>query len=310
MGTSTGGSAAWEKRRDIAPQDDVRARAAGVVNETGRLRRAVLARPGSWAVAQDRWQRQLIEREVDGRRLGDQADGLARTLEAEGVEVLWAEPRRSGVNFLFLRDLWAMTPFGAILGRPAPRGREGEEVDALRAVCDLDLPLAGVVHAPGTFEGADLLWVDEQSAVLGIGGRTNAPGARQVVSLLGLHDVDVTCLELPGSAQHLLGELKFVRPDLAFVRDLGQLPQLRQWADRHAIRLVDVGAGTGLADPDRRSLNFVTVAPGRVVASPEGRRLRDLVGAGEIAVVEVEVGEYQAAAGGIGCAVAIVRRDG
>jgi N-dimethylarginine dimethylaminohydrolase len=56
--------------------------------------------------------------------------------------------------------------------------------------------VAGQITAPGTLEGGDFIWLDDQHAAVGLGPRTNAEGIRQLKELLG-SDVELHVVELP-----------------------------------------------------------------------------------------------------------------
>ena len=67
-----------------------------------------------------------------------------------------------------------MTPEGAIVTRPASRQRSGEERFVAEALGRLGVPVLMTIHGEGTFEGADVVLVNPEMAVLAEGMRTNA----------------------------------------------------------------------------------------------------------------------------------------
>ena len=98
-----------------------------------------------------------------------------------------------------------MTPEGAILGRPASTVRAGEERWIARRLADLGIPIARTVRGQGTFEGADAMWLDATTVLVGRGLRTNAEGAAQVAATLGEMGVETIVVDMPWGTMHLMG---------------------------------------------------------------------------------------------------------
>ena len=72
-------------------------------------------------------------------------------------------------NGFFIRDLMLMTPEGAIVTRPASNTRAGEERFVAEALGELGVPVLMTVHGEGTFEGADVSWIDDDLCFLAEG---------------------------------------------------------------------------------------------------------------------------------------------
>ncbi|MBE9508514.1 MAG: amidinotransferase, partial [Chloroflexi bacterium] len=210
-------------------------------------------------------------------------------------------------NTIFLRDLFFMTPEGAILARPASTVRAGEEVHVARRLADLGVPILRSVRGTGTFEGADALWVDESTVLLTTGLRTNDEGAAQVQGLLEEMGVEVVRVGLPYGAMHLLGTVNFADRDLAVA-----------WPGRVSHRAVELLRARGfevLWLPDEEearqnmALNFVALGPRRVLMPAGCPRTRAVYQAAGIECVEVEIGELRKAAGGMGCLTGVLSRE-
>ena len=257
---------------------------------------------------------------LDASRARLQHDALAQAYRVAGITVHYVEPAACGErrfaysrtktpppNLMFVADLMFVTPEGAIIGRPASTVRAGEERFVARRLADLGVPILRSVRGQGTFEGADALWIDPQTALVATGMRTNAEGAAQVAGLLREMGVKVVRVGLPYGAMHLMGTLRFADRDLAIA-----------WPGRVPYAVVDALRACGytvLFIPDEgeakrgMSLNFVTLGPRRIVmaaGNPITQAFYEDVG---IACQVVEVDEILKAAGGIGCATGIVERE-
>jgi N-dimethylarginine dimethylaminohydrolase len=281
----------------------------GLDSEWRDLRTVLLHRPGPEmeAVGRDPAGSLMLDVPDPGRMRG-QHDALAQAYRTAGVEVRYVDPPVTPPpNQLFAADLLAMTPEGAILGRPASEVRAGEERWVSRALAEAGIPILRSVGGGGTFEGADLMWLDPRKALLAEGLRTNREGAAQVEAVLREMGLEVHRTHLPPGTMHLMGQLRIPDRDLALV-----------WPRRlpEDARGLLTGLGFSVFDiPDEEeartgfALNFVTLAP-RCILMPAGNPVsrafyRDL----GIECVTVDVSELAKAAGGIGCLTGILERE-
>ena len=235
----------------------------GLRDEWGPLRAVLLHRPGPELAVPDPDAAQLLA-PVDPARAAAEHEALARAYREEGVLVRAVEPAGAPTpNLMFCADLFLMTPEGAIVGRPASTVRAGEEIAIARRLADLGIPIVRTVRGRGTFEGADAMWLDAATVLVGCGLRTNAEGAAQVTATLAEMGVETIVVDLPWGTMHLMGMLRIADQDLALA-----------WPGRLAVRAVEALRARGyrvLFLPDgpaaerNTALNFVTLAPGRIL---------------------------------------------
>jgi len=303
------GGPGWRPR-----QTDLRSELGGIWGPCGQgsewepLERVLLHRPGAELDGSADPGAALMLEAPDPRRAAAQHEALADAYRSAGVQVEYVSPPAGSAtpNLMFAADLFFMTPEGAILARPASSVRAGEERWVQRRLADLGVPIVRAVGGRGTFEGADAMWLDTGTVLLGVGFRTNDAGAAQVAGVLGEMGVSVMAVGVAPGAMHLMGALRIVDRDLAMYRD-GQLPGagLRALADR-GYRTVPFPD----ADAERRRFahNFVTLGPREILMPgdcPESRRAYEAEG---ITCRAVDVDEIAKAAGGVGCLTGIIRR--
>jgi arginine deiminase len=278
----------------------------GLRDEWSALRAVLLHRPGAELAVADPDAAQLLE-PVDPAGAAAEHEAMAQAYREEGVLVRAVEPAAAPTpNLMFCADLFLMTPEGAILGRPASTVRAGEERWIARRLADLGIPIVRMVRGRGTFEGADAMWLDATTVLIGLGLRTNAEGAAQVAAALGEMGVAAIQVDLPWGAMHLMGMLRIADRDLAIA-----------WPGRLAIRGVEALRSRGyrvLFLPDgsaaerTTALNFVTLGPGRILMAegyPVFERFFEKAG---LACRTTPVAELRKAAGGIGCLTGILER--
>jgi arginine deiminase len=279
-----------------------------VRSEHSPLRAVLLHRPGDElrAAAADPDACLMLDA-PDVTLAGAQHDELAAAYRAEGVGVAFVDPAVSPPpNLMYVADLMFMTPAGAILARPASTVRAGEERWVARRLADLGVPILRSVGGTGVFEGADAMWLDPRTVLLGRGLRTNAAGATQVAATLAELGVRTVQVDLPHSAMHLMGQVRIIDHDLALIQS-GHVP----WSAVDALREHGyVVSGF----PDEAELrhgfahNFVTLGPRRILMPAGNPRSQAHYAELGIECVTVEIGELQKAAGGIGCLSGVLRR--
>lgn len=282
--------------------------ACGVSSEWAPLRAVLLHRPGPELTAStDPNAVQMIER-LDLDRAQAQHDALAGAYRAAGVAVHYVDPaERPQPNQMFIADLIFMTPEGAILARPASTVRAGEERWVARRLADLGIPILRSVRGRGTFEGADAMWLDPQTAILGRGLRTNAEGAAQVTATLVEMGVTVIQVDLPYGTMHLMGMLRFADRDLALAWPkrlaYAGVEALRERGFRVAFLPDAVEAAWG------KAFNFVTLGPRQVLMAAGNPVTQAFFEGLGLTCHTVEVDELGKAAGAIGCLTGILQRD-
>ena len=177
----------------------------GCCSEVGRLRAVLLAWPGDELLINGDPDRYLMLDRVDVPMIQRQATEIARSYASLGMDVQIFHPsRKPSPNLIFLRDLFFMTPEGAVVGRMASEQRSGEERFATEALAQAGIPVLATIHGLGPFEGADALWLDSRTVVLAVGRAARiAPGAAQVAGILRDLDVDTRIVALPAGTQHL-----------------------------------------------------------------------------------------------------------
>ena len=311
MSVSTAyGGGVWSPR--LASMRDDMAEAWGdwgVSSECGRLHAVLLRRPGPELDAIEDFDAVQMRAGLDPDLARRQHDALAAAYRACGVEVYYVERGRiDKPNSMFVRDLMLMTPEGAIVTRPASTVRAGEERLVAEALARAGVPILMTVHGGGTFEGADVAWVDRDLCFLAEGLRTNEEGANQVERMLREIGVrDVVRVGLPYGAMHLDGLLSLVDRDLAVVWPRRTPFKVVQTLRARGFRLIEVEdeAETQACLP----MNGVAVAPGEIVVPAGGTTMLARYAEAGVVCHVVGVGELIKAGGGIHCMTGFLKRD-
>lgn len=126
------------------------------------------------------------------------------------------------IDSIYCRDASIATDFGMIICNMGKGGRMNEPNTHLEVYKSQNIPVLGVIEAPGTLEGGDVAWLDEKTLAVGHTYRTNPEGIAQLKALLEPKGVDVIVAELPhykgkNDVFHLMSILSPVDKDLAVV---------------------------------------------------------------------------------------------
>jgi N-dimethylarginine dimethylaminohydrolase len=144
-------------------------------------------------------------------------------LKEHGAEIFFL-PEDSSVNMdsVYCRDASIATNKGMIICNMGKTGRVKEPQAEKMAFEANGIPVLGTITAPGTLEGGDVAWLDENTLAVGHTYRTNEEGIKQLTELLNPLGVDVITVPLPhykGSDDvfHLMSILSPVDKYLAVV---------------------------------------------------------------------------------------------
>ena len=143
----------------------------GMDSEWKPLKRVVLHKPGAeLAASANDFNAVNMLAPLDLAKAQAQHAGMAQAYRDAGVDVHYLEPQtQPRPNQMFMADLMFMTPEGAILARPASAARAGEERLAAERLAAMGVPIIRSIGGRGTFEGADAMWLDEKTVLLGRG---------------------------------------------------------------------------------------------------------------------------------------------
>jgi N-dimethylarginine dimethylaminohydrolase len=306
---ATHGGPGWQPRQRTHRADlqsGLIWRACGSCSEVDDLLEVTLAWPGPPPPPGHDPNDHLMLEWPDSQRLQGQATAIGKFYEGLGITVHWASSPPNLPNFLFQRDLFFMTPEGAVLARPGSEQRAAEARVMANLLSGLGVPILATPRGNAVFEGADALWLNSSTVLIGVGLRTNRAGADLVAHLLAGMNVTSIPIDLPNGVQHLLGIVNFVDRDLAAIRLEKASAQLLSVLRETGIKTIPCPPGEETSQ--RLGMNFVAFAPRHVVMPAGCPHLKKDLHAAGVVVHELEIDEYCKAAGGLGCLTGILRR--
>jgi arginine deiminase len=276
------------------------------------------------------YERFLFADAVDPDQFREDHQRFVDVLRSEGVNVqlvtqvlndhpLLAVTQRLP-NLVYVRDTAAVTRRGYILGRMKNPIRQRETKIIEVALNRLKISIVMKPETPSTIECGDLVFLDDDTLLLGVGNRSNLAGFRQLMTMAtksGLRNL--VSIPLPPWVIHLDGTIMVLDSDLAIVHQpcfrgaasvftdgrMSKRLNLLQFLKANGVRLVKVTD----YERQRRATNVIAIGPRKVVGYAGNARVkRELVHNG-VDFIEIEEGELIRGYGGPRCMTMPILRD-
>lgn len=310
FGMSAYGGAGWVQRKGSHGEEFGSIwKSYRVDSEWRRLKAVLVHAPGEeLASSINDPQAALMLEALDLNLASEQHAAMCQAYVDHGVEVHHVTPpSMPSPNQMFCADLFVMTPQGALLARPAGQVRAGEERWAARRLADLGVPILKTLVGDATFEGADLIWLDERTAMVGRGHRTNQAAIDQITTALAEIGCETLTVDLPFGTMHFMGMLRIADRNLAIC-----------WPRRTPLATVRALQDRGYevvcppCEDDAqsyRAMNFVTLGPRKIMMVAGLPKFQPFFEKQGIECVPVRTDELSKAAGNIGCLTGILARE-
>jgi dimethylargininase len=198
---------------------------------------------------------------------------------------------------VFVEDAAVVLDDVAVMARPGAASRR-PEVDAMAAALAPHRPLA-FIEAPGTLDGGDVL-VTPGKVFVGISGRTNEDGVRQLAAILGPRGFEVLSIPVTGCL-HLKSAVT-----VCYLPPLGGRSVLLvnpDWIDtKHfgGFDLIEV-------DPSEPAAANVLLIGDAVICAAEHQKTRRRLEDRGLVTQSVPAGELAKAEGGVTCCSVLLR---
>jgi arginine deiminase len=297
--------------------------------EYGRLRRVLMHAPGDELslIGPASYRRYLFEDAIDPAQFRRQHEELVETLRSEGVEVillrrlLRASPLLGLIerspNLVYTRDTITVTLAGHIGMRMRSSVRRHEPRIATAALDQLGVQRFMGIKPPATMEGGDLIFLDEETLLVGIGNRTNQPGLRQLQERTRSQGLrTLIAIPLPTWVIHLDGTMMIVDEDLAIVhRESLSRPAIvfeEGKPPKHTNPLSILrkrGFEVTAYERQRRATNVITLGPRELAGYSGNARVRSMLTKEGVDFIEIEGSELVRGGGGPRCMTAPIERE-
>ncbi len=191
--------------------------------------------------------------------------------------------KKTKIDSIYCRDASIATDFGIIICNMGKQGRIHEPYAQLGAYKMNNVNILGEIKFPGTLEGGDVAWLDQNTLAVGHTYRTNEEGISQLKGLLQPQGIEIIVVELPhykgkNDVFHLMSILSPVDKNLAVVYSPLMPIKFRNELLERGFQLVEVPE----QEFDSMGCNVLAVAPRdclMVAGNPITRKLLEDAGA-------------------------------
>lgn len=141
-----------------------------------------------------------------------QHEDYCQALEQCGLDLIRLRANPNFPDSTFVEDTAILAEEWAVITRPGAPSRKGE-IASIVSILEQFYPELGVIQAPGTLDGGDICEADGHFFI-GLSGRTNEVGARQLARHLAENGLRSTCIDIRG-----LPDLLHLKSGLSYLGD-------------------------------------------------------------------------------------------
>lgn len=185
----------------------------------------------------------------------------------EGCEIYhFSEERNVNMDSIYCRDASIATDFGMIICNMGKSGRANEGSTQRKEFIKEGIAILGEITSPGTLEGGDVAWLDQNTLAVGHGYRTNEEGIAQLKKMLEPKGITIIIAELPhykgpSDVFHLMSILSPIDKDLAVVYSPLMPVKFRNELIRRGLQLVEVPE----EEFDSMGCNVLAISPRKCI---------------------------------------------
>ena len=191
--------------------------------------------------------------------------------------------KKTKIDSIYCRDASIATDFGIIICNMGKQGRIHEPYAQLEAYKMNNVNILGEIKFPGTLEGGDVAWLDQNTLAVGHTYRTNEEGISQLEGLLQPKGIEIIVVELPhykgkSDVFHLMSILSPVDKNLAVVYSPLMPIKFRNELLERGFQLIEVPE----QEFDSMGCNVLAIAPRdclMVAGNPITKKLLENAGA-------------------------------
>ena len=212
--------------------------------------------------------------------------GYVKALEDLMLDVVVLEADENFPDSVFVEDVALLTPEVGIVTNPGAESRRGE-TSGMVSVLNHYYENVERIQPPGTIEAGDIMMV-ESHFYIGLSGRTNKEGARQMINILNRYGMTGSMVPLK-KMLHLKTGLSYLENDNLLVAG--------EFVDHPAFESFQ-----RIVVPDHEAYAANSVWINEKVLVPSGfPETRDKIAALGYGIIELDVSEFRKLDGGLSC---------
>jgi N-dimethylarginine dimethylaminohydrolase len=243
---------------------------------------------------------------IDYKKLQNELKVIISFFRQKKITVIEIERSKNPpLNLCFTRDLFWMGPRGIIQARMGSEIRKEEETLFLKTIVSHALNFHLSVKSPCLFEGADALWFDSNTVLLGTKNRTNNYTVKEFRKLFP--ELKIIEIILPKQVQHLLGMIQFLDKKKVLLRHKIAPVKLKNLLRKNKFQIINIDETFEVTH--LQAMNVVTIKPNSIIMPVDCPNIEKIYRENKIRIVaKFKIQELRKAGGGIACAIGILDR--
>jgi N-dimethylarginine dimethylaminohydrolase len=283
----------------------------GVWSETSQLRHVLLRKPGKEIENIHSASEILWTNIMNPSKAIEQHQSLSEIYRKHGVKIDYIDDDEAQYypNIMYMRDLFTMTPQGAILSRMASEKRKGEEVIVAKKLAEMKIPILITPINDMILEGPDIVIVNPDLAFIGVGLRTNQSAANYVSFILKqMGFSEIIMIQTTYGCGHLDGVFNLLNSKHAVIVPRRASYLVYEYLKRHGFSIIEL---SNLFEVDSlMSINFVSINQETVIMNKGAKDTVAIYEKSKVKCIEVDVSELTNGGGSVHCLTGVLKREG
>lgn len=273
----------------------------GADNSFKQLRDVLLSKPLYFDIAtlETSWQKKWA-RKLDRNLAMKQHENMCSALETEGVKCHFLPIVKGDPDQKDSRDVGIISSKGAIVATQKHIDVKKGEAEAFIEFCNKNkIPILNE-DMKIRFEGGDFFFVDESTAIIGVGARTDLESAKLVQKLLNKSNFQIVPHKV---SHHLDGAFNIISKDLVVLDE--RYVNKKDFQYLKDKRIISVSK----EDPMSMPTNFLLLKENKILADSGFHEFNKKLEKEGVEVIEVDVSELKKNGGSIGCMTLPILRN-
>ncbi|MCH4886411.1 amidinotransferase [Acidaminobacter sp. JC074] len=222
----------------------------GCQSMTKKIKKIVIKHPNDAFISQEHlskhWKEYGYVEEPDFNSVLKEYESFEKVIKDHVEEVYYLPKAETvGLDSIYTHDSLKITKKGAIYFNTGKKLRQKEGFEMERLLEEKGIPTLGRIQSPGLMEGGDVLWLNEDTVLIGRGYRTNDEGIRQFTELTKNFIKEIIVIPMPhGEGEeaclHLMSIISMIHDKLAVVYSKYMPVFMRELLLERGIELLEV----------------------------------------------------------------------
>lgn len=222
----------------------------GCQSMTKKIEKIVLKHPKDAFVSDEHleknWKEYGYIEKPDFEKVLQEFDIFESIIHTHVKEIMYLpQSNQVGLDSIYTHDSLKITKRGAIYFNTGKKLRQKENLEMERLLQTNQIPTLGKINSPGLMEGGDVLWLDDDTVLIGRGYRTNDEGIKQFKELIKGFVKTIIVIPMPHgegkeACLHLMSIISMINPKLAVVYSKYMPVFMRELLIDRGIKLLEV----------------------------------------------------------------------